>query len=98
MACFLFQVLEGLIAEDDSVPDVWYLLGLSLHAGGDFQDALTAANEAERLTVLRKHDISNAGEFLLDLEELKVRYLFCRKGSVVLHSCPCLQLLSIRIK
>ncbi|EIE25825.1 TPR-like protein [Coccomyxa subellipsoidea C-169] len=73
-ACSLllpFHVLEGLIAEDDSVPDVWYLLGLSLHAGGDFEDALTAANEAERLTVLRKHDISNAGEFLLDLEELK---------------------------
>ena len=68
----VFQVLEGLIAEDDSVPDVWYLLGLSLHAGGEFEDALTAANEAERLVTLRKHDSPNAGEFLLDLEELKV--------------------------
>ncbi|BDA44049.1 probable assembly chaperone of rpl4 [Coccomyxa sp. Obi] len=65
------QVLEGLIAEDDSVPDVWYLLGLSLHAGGEFEDALTAANEAERLVTLRKHDNPNAGELLLDLEELK---------------------------
>lgn len=66
------QVLEGLIAEDDTVPDVWYLLGLSLHAGGEFEDALTAANEAERLITLRKHDNPSAGEFLLDLEELKV--------------------------
>ncbi len=66
------QVLEGLIAEDDLVPDVWYLLGLSLHAGGEFEDALTAAKEAERLVTLRKHDNPNAGEFLLDLEELKV--------------------------
>ncbi|KAK9915673.1 hypothetical protein WJX75_002503 [Coccomyxa subellipsoidea] len=65
------KVLESLIAEDDAVPDVWYLLGLSLHAGGDFEDALTAANKAERLTILRKHDNPNAGELLLDLEELK---------------------------
>lgn len=66
------QVLEDLIAEDDSVPDVWYLLGLALHAGGDFEDALMAADEAERLVTLRRHDKPRAGELLLDLEELKV--------------------------
>ena len=71
-------MLESLIAEDDAVPDVWYLLGLSLHAGGDFEDALTAANKAERLTILRKHDNPNAGELLLDLEDLKARIAFAK--------------------
>lgn len=66
------QVLEDLIAEDDSVPDVWYLLGLALHAGGNFEDALRAADEAERLVTLRRYDKPRAGELLLDLEELKV--------------------------
>lgn len=65
-------MLEGLLAEDDTVPDVWYLLGLALHAGCGFEDALTAVNEAERLVATRKHDMPNAGELLLDLEELKV--------------------------
>jgi hypothetical protein len=42
-------VLEGLLAEDDSVPDVWYLAGLCAHAGGDFEAALDAAAAGERL-------------------------------------------------
>jgi len=43
------QVLEGLLAEDDGVPDVWYLAGLCAHAGGDFEAALDAAAAGERL-------------------------------------------------
>ena len=50
------QVLEELLAEDDSVPDAWYLLGLALHAGGDFEEALAAADEAERLLARRRAD------------------------------------------
>ena len=61
-----------LIAEDDTVPEVWYLLGLALHAGGEFDDALTAAGEAERLVSQRRHDDPDAGETLLDIEDLKV--------------------------
>jgi cytochrome c-type biogenesis protein CcmH/NrfG len=68
----VWQVLEGLVTEDDSVPDVWYLLGLAFHAGGDFEDALRAAEEAERLVTLRRHEDPGAGELLIDLEELKV--------------------------
>jgi len=64
-----------LISEDDSVPDVWYLMGLALHAGCEFEDALAATNEAERLVTKRKHDFPGAGELLLDLEELKVTLL-----------------------
>lgn len=70
--CWLLQVLEMLIAEDDTVPEVWYLLGLALHAGGEFDDALTAAGEAERLVSQRRHDDPDAGETLLDIEDLKV--------------------------
>ncbi|CAK0774421.1 hypothetical protein CVIRNUC_004166 [Coccomyxa viridis] len=65
------QVLEMLIAEDDTVPEVWYLLGLALHAGGDFDEALTAAAEAERLVSRRRHEDPGAGETLLDIEDLK---------------------------
>ena len=65
-----------LIAEDDTVPEVWYLLGLALHAGGEFDDALTAANEAERLITLRRHEDPGAGETLLDIEDLKVHTSF----------------------
>ncbi len=70
--CWLLQVLEMLIAEDDTVPEVWYLLGLALHAGGEFDAALTAAGEAERLVSQRQHDDPNAGETLLDIDDLKV--------------------------
>ena len=61
-----------LIAEDDTVPEVWYLLGLALHAGREFDDALTAAGEAERLVSQRRHEDPDAGETLLDIEDLKV--------------------------
>ena len=73
------QVLEELLAEDDSVPDAWYLLGLALHAGGDFEEALAAAGEAERLLARRRADGGppggprEAGALLLDLAELKAR-------------------------
>lgn len=75
--CEILQVLEMLIAEDDTVPEVWYLLGLALHAGGEFKDALTAAGEAERLMSQRRHEDPDAGETLLDIEDLKVRMLLC---------------------
>lgn len=78
---WLLQVLEMLIAEDDTVPEVWYLLGLALHAGGDFDEALTAAAEAERLVSRRRHEDPGAGETLLDIEDLKVfGFTVC---------CPC---------
>ena len=37
------------MAEDDSVPDVWYLAGLCAHAGGDFEAALEAVAAGEHL-------------------------------------------------
>jgi hypothetical protein len=76
------QVLEGLLAEDDRAADVWYLLGLALHAGGSFDEAAAAADEAERLVARRRadgaksggdgDDAAAAGELLLDIAELKV--------------------------
>jgi hypothetical protein len=73
-----------LIAEDDTVPEVWFLLGLALHAGGEFDDALTAANEAERLVTLRRHEDPAAGETLLDIEDLRV---YSRQNTCVQNSC-----------
>ena len=82
------QVLEMLIAEDDTVPEVWYLLGLALHAGGEFEDALTAAAEAERLVSQRRHEDPDAGETLLDIEDLKVRMLVRLTATYVGPSAP----------
>lgn len=45
-------MLEGLLAEDDSVPDVWYLAALCAHAGGDFEAALEAVAAGERLLAI----------------------------------------------
>ena len=91
------QVLEGLIAEDDGVPDVWYLLGLALHAGGEFDEALVTVEEAERLVATRpaaadEADPSAAGELLLDLAELKVGSA-CHPGQplrMIRQSPPCM--------
>ena len=90
MLLVLPQVLEGLLAEDDSVPDVWYLAALCAHAGGDFEAALEAVAAGEHLLRAQGRDIGRrtspkgapaaageAGEDALatDFAELRVRAL-----------------------
>ena len=87
-----------LIAEDDTVPEVWYLLGLALHAGGEFEDALTAAAEAERLVSQRRHEDPDAGETLLDIEDLKVCMLVRLTATCVGPSAPERSLSSARLQ
>lgn len=37
--CCSIQVLEDLLAENDSVLDVWHLLGLAYYSGGQLEEA-----------------------------------------------------------
>ena len=83
-------MLEGLLAEDDSVPDVWYLAGLCAHAGGDFEAALEAIAAGEHLLRAQGRgakaraspkgapaEAGEAGEdaLAIDFTELRVRAL-----------------------
>eukprot|EP00217_Crustomastix_stigmatica_P010211 CAMPEP_0183801066 /NCGR_PEP_ID=MMETSP0803_2-20130417/26740_1 /TAXON_ID=195967 /ORGANISM="Crustomastix stigmata, Strain CCMP3273" /LENGTH=360 /DNA_ID=CAMNT_0026045785 /DNA_START=1 /DNA_END=1080 /DNA_ORIENTATION=+ len=43
------RVLEGVVRENDGVPDVWYLLALALHAGGRLTRAEEALERGEAL-------------------------------------------------
>ena len=93
-------MLEGLLAEDDSVPDVWYLAGLCAHAGGDFDAALEAIAAGEHLLRAQGRGAKacgspkgapagaeEAGEDALatDFTELRVRALLI---SSLLHGEP----------
>ena len=43
------QILEELLAENDQAVDVWYLLGMCQHAGGDDESAQATLEEGEAL-------------------------------------------------
>jgi hypothetical protein len=47
-------VLERLVAEDDSVPDAWHLLGLAYYAGGELDAADEAAGRCGALLDARR--------------------------------------------
>lgn len=42
------QVLEDLIAENDSVPEVWHLLGLAYYSGGHLEEAAEVGGAGQR--------------------------------------------------
>ena len=63
------QVLEGLLEEDDSTPDVWYLLAMCLRGGGELADALDAVQRGHAAAMAAGHT-STYSQY--NFEELKV--------------------------
>ena len=47
LVVWCIQVLEDLLKEDDSDPNVWYLMALCYHAGGHYLEALDAIAKGE---------------------------------------------------
>lgn len=62
------QILDSLIEEDDSVPNVWYMLAMCLLGGGQTEAAAEALQHGQKL--LRKHN--DADELAKDFSDLKV--------------------------
>ena len=68
--CFsMWQVLEDLICENDTVPDVWHLLGLAYYSGGHLEEAEEVAKKG--MQMLQKQGPGQEDELVasfLDLE------------------------------
>ena len=80
------QLLESLLEEDDSAPDVWYLLAMCLHGGCELEDALDA--------VQRGHAAATAAglpttDSQWNFEELKVCVLTYSQSNctAAVHVC-----------
>lgn len=80
----MFQILDSLIEEDDSVPNVWYVLAMCLLGGGQTEAAAEALQHGQKL--LKKQ--SDADELAQDFKDLKVctshTFKLCRRLS---YSC-----------
>ncbi|KAL0027944.1 hypothetical protein WJX79_005156 [Trebouxia sp. C0005] len=61
-------ILDSLIEEDDSVPNVWYMLAMCLLGGGQTEAAAEALQHGQKL--LRKQE--DADELAKDFSDLKV--------------------------
>ena len=64
----MLQVLDSLIEEDDSVPNVWYMLAMCLLGGGQTEAAAEALQHGQKL--LRKQ--SDTDDLAQDFKDLKV--------------------------
>ena len=73
------QILDSLIEEDDSVPNVWYMLAMCLLGGGQTEAAAEALQHGQKL--LRKQ--RDADELAKDFSDLKV----CRKAVRPFAAC-----------
>lgn len=64
------EILEELLEENDSVPDVWLLLAVAYRAGGEWESAAEAASQG--VTIAKKHGFSEHDhEVVYALEELE---------------------------
>jgi len=77
--CCLLQILDSLIEEDDSMPNVWYMLAMCLLGGGQTEAAAEALQHGQKL--LRKQ--SDADELAKDFSDLKV----CEKAVRPFSAC-----------
>ena len=75
----MLQILDSLIEEDDSVPNVWYMLAMCLLGGGQTEAAAEALQHGQKL--LRKQ--SDTDDLAQDFKDLKVSQLHS------LSSCCC---------
>ena len=64
----MLEILDSLIEEDDSVPNVWYMLSMCLLGGGQTEAAAEALQHGQKL--LRKQ--SDADDLAKDFSDLKV--------------------------
>lgn len=64
----MLQILDSLIEEDDSVPNVWYMLAMCLLGGGQTEAAAEALQHGQKL--LKKQ--SDTDELAQDFKDLKV--------------------------
>ena len=71
------QVLEDLLKEDDSDPNVWYLMALCYHAGGHFSEALDAIAKGEG--ALQVTSGSKLAKEEPAFGELRVRSIACTR-------------------
>jgi hypothetical protein len=63
------QVLEDLLAENDSVLDVWHLLGLSYYSGGMYKEAEEICNMG--LQLLQKQHVGPEEDIALSFQDLQ---------------------------
>ncbi|KAF6265906.1 TPR-like protein [Scenedesmus sp. NREL 46B-D3] len=63
------QVLEDLLAENDSVLDVWHLLGLSYYSGGMLKEAEEICNLG--LQLLHKQHVSPEEDIAMSFQDLQ---------------------------
>jgi predicted Zn-dependent protease len=64
------EILEELLEENDSVPDVWLLLAVAYRAGGELESAAEAASQGSKIA--RQHGFSEQDhEVVYALEELE---------------------------
>lgn len=64
------DILEGLLDENDSVPDVWLLLAVAYRAGGELESAAEAASQGAKIA--RQHGYTEQDhEVVYALEELE---------------------------
>ena len=65
------QILKELLAENEMAVDVWYLLGMCQHMGGDDESALATLEEGEALAA--RSDIPTTDPSAIAFAQLKVR-------------------------
>lgn len=65
----LFQVLEDLIAENDSVLDVWHVLALSYYSGGMLDEAAEVCKTGMQL--MQQHQVDPDEKIALAFVDLQ---------------------------
>lgn len=84
------QILDSLIEEDDSVPNVWYMLAMCLLGGGQTEAAAEALQHGQKL--LKKQ--RDTDELAQDFKDLKVHTSHTVK--LLLHTCQLMQSQSLQ--
>lgn len=67
-----WQVLEGILSENDSCPEAWYLLALCHHGAGELFEAMELVQQGTELAT--KLGIPKDEEIFASFEELRVGY------------------------
>lgn len=79
------QVLEDLIAENDSVPDVWHLLALSYYSGGMVMEAEEVCQSG--MKILDKLQLGSDAELTCSFAELQSAI---KEAQAVMQDAPAL--------